>query len=304
MRCAPLMLAATVMLGMALVSAAHAGTVRTTTDPTAFPTATFEVGHGEVNDLEVERAPVSAPTLVFTDAGSPLSAGDGCAFTDSRVWCFPALGLDVFLGDRDDSARVSVTGPGRVWAGSGDDTVNGATFNRPMVVYGEAGHDELHADGVGGQLIDGGRGHDILHVGGFEGETTGIGGPGQDVIDVFVHHSGQAIIDAGEGHDRITLQPGTPSRVAAGLGRDIVRVEGRLPTFSLGGHTIHGGSGGDTLSGGPDDDAIDAGPGNDSIEVSGGSVDTVSCGAGRDSVRAGPDDTVAEDCERVRVTTG
>jgi hypothetical protein len=57
----------------------------------------------------------------------------------------------------------------------------------------------------------------------------------------------------------------------------------------------------ETIVGTAGRDSVRAGAGNDLVKVRRGSVDSVRCGGGRDTVVAGARDTVARDCERVRV---
>jgi Ca2+-binding RTX toxin-like protein len=80
---------------------------------------------------------------------------------------------------------------------------------------------------------------------------------------------------------------------------------------------LHGGHGRDTLSGGhgndrllasarrdPASDTVNGDEGDDRILVRDGHRDVVTCGPGIDRVRADATDSVAADCEAVRVRTG
>jgi Ca2+-binding RTX toxin-like protein len=79
---------------------------------------------------------------------------------------------------------------------------------------------------------------------------------------------------------------------------------------------LRGGRGQDTVSGGPGNDrlfarahrdpftdTLNGDEGDDRILVRDGQSDVVNCGAGFDRVVADRTDTVAADCEAVRVTT-
>lgn len=287
---------------VALPPAVHAGTIAVPDPDAQPPMALFEARHGEVNDLEIRRS--SGTTIVVGDAGAPLNGGAGCTPMDALFSCFPVFGVNADLGNRDDRADVVVTGPGEVWAGSGDDVVHVDSFSDPLKVYGGPGRDNLTAGGQGGQLADGGPGNDVVRVGGSEGEATGIGGPGRDVIVFSVFFRGNGILDGGVGDDRITLQPGASSIVTGGPGRDVVGVRGERPQINTGGYSIDGGVGDDVLSGGPDADTIDGGRGDDSIDVTADGVDRVTCGDGDDIVTADAADFLEADCETTWVTAG
>src|SRR6266508_3508894 len=255
------------------VPASYAATVTVATDPTPSKSTTiFTAEPGETNDLDVSLL------MVFTDLGAPLTAGEGCtSLGPNSAYCF-APNVDAYLRDGDDNARVLVNGIGRVFAGSGNDTVVADSFGAYTVVYGEGGADDIAANGEGGQIADGGPGDDVIHAGGFAGDASAFGRGGSDTIYFSTYIGGVATLDGGDGDDTIIVQG--------------------VSLFTPGGsYSVIGGAGDDTLTGGAYDDTIDGGNGRDSIDVQGGGVDTVTCGAGVDVVHFDASDTIAADCE-------
>ena len=58
--------------------------------------------------------------------------------------------------------------------------------------------------GEGGQFADGGAGNDVVNVFAYGGESTGIGGSGQDLIEfrnIAAPSVGSATLDGGGGND-------------------------------------------------------------------------------------------------------
>ncbi len=275
------------------VPASYAATVTVATDPTPSKSTTiFTAEPGETNDLDVSLL------MVFTDLGAPLTAGEGCtSLGPNSAYCF-APNVDAYLRDGDDNARVLVNGIGRVFAGSGNDTVVADSFGAYTVVYGEGGADDIAANGEGGQIADGGPGDDVIHAGGFAGDASAFGRGGSDTIYFSTYIGGVATLDGGDGADTIIARPsGYPSTAVGGNGDDTIIVQG-VSLFTPGGsYSVIGGAGDDTLTGGAYDDTIDGGNGRDSIDVQGGGVDTVTCGAGVDVVHFDASDTIAADCE-------
>lgn len=80
-----------------------------------------------------------------------------------------------------------------IYAGSGDDTVQGSIYADE--IYGEGGSDVIHGDG-GDDYIDGGFGNDMIF--GEDGDDTLLGNGGDDHI---VGGAGTDIIDGGPGND-------------------------------------------------------------------------------------------------------
>jgi hypothetical protein len=263
--------------------------------------AQFNAAAGERNDLAVEAGAGGA--VAFSDAGAPISAAPPwCApFPPGQALCDPdgdrrdtdRGGVSVDLGDGDDHAVIrwvpgTDTRPGaiRVAAGTGDDRV------------------ENVANGV--IRFDGGDGDDTL-VTGPTAAATFLGGAGADLM---LSSGGCCAITSYSDHDaagvRVTLDR-TANDGATGEGDD-VRTSGVIGspgpdviTGDGGANSLTGAGGADVLAGGGGDDRIDATLQN--TQTSGGpdAADTVTCGAGGDDVVADENDTVALDCERIRV---
>jgi len=256
-------------------------------------TAVFRAFSGETNDLTVNG------NYAFFDSLAVLTAGKGCtAVPDGSSAGCPGSGvLEVYLKDKDDTAKVSISGKASVWAGSGNDTVTADSFSGATFVYGQGGDDDVTAHGEGGQVADGGSGDDIVHAGGFAGDGTGLGGTGDDIVYFASAFGGFATLDGGRGDDTIVTQP-SGGTASGGDGDDIIAIHGLVPgPLGGGGFTVSGGDGADTIIGNVKSDTIDGGDGRDYIDVLDGGADTVTCGPGTDVVRYDATDTIAADCE-------
>jgi len=253
---------------------------------------------GEVNDFTVDpwRMADDAPAqfFPFAEASAPLTLGAGCTLVPPRCSAPSHTPVYVYLGNRDDRARV-------------------VPFYPPSYVWGEAGNDDIVSNGSDAYAW-GGSGDDIVHAGaafvaeawGGSGDDTVSAGDGAAVIrlhgdagdDVLTPHGGTiTTVEGGSGDDRILLgEPGFGSaRSAGGSGNDVI--------LSPGGEA-DGGSGRDVMTGGTGREVFSGGAGDDQIDVAGdpGTVDVVSCGSGRDTVWADADDQLDADCERRRLT--
>lgn len=211
-------------------------------------------------------------------------------------------GRDTINGGRgDDIIRVADTYQDTVDCGSGNDTVyventaptrdrlrncetvipiepEGSTDAPPLTttILGTAGPDILFGT-PGPDTILGRDGNDELfgndgddYVDGENGDDILRGGPGNDELH---GRAGDDVVLGNEGDDRIYGERGDD--------------------------TLNGGPGNDSIFGGFGNDIIEGGEGDDRINVVGLGVDRVSCGPGFDTVYAGPEDIIAEDCERV-----
>jgi Ca2+-binding RTX toxin-like protein len=258
--------------------------------------AQFTAAGGERNDLTVDAG--SGGAVQFVDAGAPIGAAlPWCApFPPGQALCDPdgdprdtdGGGVSVDLGDGDDRALIRAipgtdTHPGaiRVAAGAGDDRVENVA-NGLIAFDGGDGDDTLATGPTAGAILLGGAGADLM-------ASTG----GCCAIASYADHNGAGV--------RVTLD-GTANDGAAGEGDD-VRTSGvsgspgpDVITGDAGPNALTGGGGADALAGGGGDDTIDA-----TLQDGPGDADTVSCGAGADAVAADPSDTVAVDCERIRV---
>lgn len=245
----------TVLLAaMAVAPAAHAADVGLR----AGGLATYSAAAGEVNSPTFTE---TASGLVVEDPTAPLAAPDGgCEVSaDKHMATCDAPdgieGLDVTLGDGDDTATVNVTGPQpadrdapqslRVEGGAGDDTLTGSDTTADMLL-GDAGADTLRGRGDGDPEVDPGqypypgypwegswtdKGNE-LHGG--PGDDTLAGGAGEDGIDgddgddSFTDEDGLASMNGGPGDDRFVRvaragddEPGHASIFGA-EGRDTV----------------------------------------------------------------------------------
>jgi hypothetical protein len=277
-------------------AAAHAGTA-------SGRPARFTAAAGERNDLTVASG--SGGMVQFTDARAPVSAGPWCApFPLGAANCDPdgdprdtdGGGVSVDLADNDDRATIrSIPGTG--------------THPGVLRILGGAGNDQIENFAIGVLHLDGGEGDDRL-VAGPAADALLLGGAGADVMTSALDC---CAIASYNDHDatgvRVTLDA-TANDGIAGEGDD-VRTAGVIgspgPDVIIGdarANTLVGSGGADRVAGGAGADVIDATlhypqPSDHPDGTDG--PDTVTCGAGDDQVVADADDTVAADCERVRV---
>jgi Ca2+-binding RTX toxin-like protein len=211
----------------------------------------FQAAPGEANAITYS-SPRSAE-VELSDAGAPITAGDGCEDEGSAVRC---IGYSVVA-----------------YAGDGNDSVQRRADSLPVstIVNGEDGNDTLDGgagtnDGDGVEVLNGGPGNDLLIVGGVKGiDLPGFGTPtGLDVRNSAV----VAAADGGPGDDRLQ---GGPNRefLGGGDGNDEI-------TGGDGHDSLDGGEGDDTLRGGEGNDGLDGGPGADLIDGGPGGSDGVS----------------------------
>jgi Ca2+-binding RTX toxin-like protein len=249
--------------------------------------------------------------MEFTDESAPLTVDPfgypaGCApfGADLRgLVCGPVDYLDAYLGNMDDElSNTSTNSGGRVWAGSGNDTVR-IYSDAKAEAYGEGGNDTLTAGSHGGGgLADGGTGHDNITVNGFG--PTALGGPGNDWLHLRPEFPAPAsTLAGGSGDDHIWLEYSAYATAHGDDGADTVEVDpldlrGWFSSFRM-----YGDAGPDTLIGGPSSDVMDGGDGRDTILATGGGADQITCGDGRDVVHADATDSVAPDCETVVVVS-
>ncbi|MEA2149911.1 MAG: hypothetical protein QOD69_1741 [Solirubrobacteraceae bacterium] len=258
--------------------------------------AQFAAAGGERNDLTVDAG--SGGAVRFGDAGAPVSSAlPWCApFPPGQALCDPdgdprdtdGGGVSVELGDGDDRALIrwipgTDTRPGaiRVAAGAGDDRVENLA-NGVIGFDGGDGNDTLVTGPTAGAILLGGAGADLMASSG-----------GCCAVASYGDHTGAGV--------RVTLDR-TANDGLPGEGDD-VRTSGVLGsprpdviTGDGGPNALTGAGGADALAGGGGDDTIDA-----TLQDGPGDADAVTCGAGNDDVVADERDTVAVDCERIRV---
>jgi Ca2+-binding RTX toxin-like protein len=275
---------------------------------------------GEANRVTVTTRPPAGKlrTVVFSDAGAPLTAGNGCqAGPGGEVVCTNALGdfgntVDVYAKDGDDAVDASAMTLRSftvfVDGGAGSDVIRGSRA-RVNALFGdfvssEVGNDRL-TGGRGDDFLQGGPGDDLLDGAGGSDEVTYRDERRRVRADLA---SGTAVSAAGE---RDTLR--SIERVQGGDGADILRgngvrnviqglrgddlIEGRGGADLLQGaegprfkgppdrDLLRGGSGGDILLGDAGADRLFGGPGGDRM-VGGLGVDLFDAGPGTDRLRS------------------
>lgn len=203
--------------------------------------------------LGIDR-PIDLTTFVFPNDGAfDLTGTDGD---------------DIIRGDARGETIIPGLGNDTVWAGDGDDDINGlidiqslmpdaasnaALSNEPNdnCIYAGAGNDLVRTGG-GADMIDGGTGDDRVFSG--DGDDQILGGDGADRI---VSDAGNDSVFGGLGNDKIFGRDGNDT-LNGELGDD--RIFG-----DLGDDFITGGDGNDLLVGWYGDDVIDGGAGDDAL---------------------------------------
>jgi Ca2+-binding RTX toxin-like protein len=300
---------------------AHAATVSVSSATEEEGTAvSFELtaAPGEANRVTVTTRPPAGKqrTVVFRDAGAPLTAGDGCAAASAgQVVCHAEFGdfansVDVGLEDGDDSVDASAVGLRGftvfVDAGTGSDTVTGSRTLR-NALFGDFVNAERGGDRVTGgradDFLQGGRGADVLDGRGGSDEVTYRDERHRVVADLA---AGFARSAAGE-RDRLRsielVQGGSGADVLRGnRARNVLFGEAGDDTLlgAAGPDRLVGGAGRDRLVGGLGIDLFDGGPGADRLRSADGRAETVNCAAGADRVLADRSDR-RQACEAVRL---
>ena len=129
-----------------------------------------------------------------------------------------------------------------------------------------------------------------VHVNGTKGADTITGTEGNDRLN---GRNGDDTINGLGGNDRIHGGNGNDT-IDAGAGDDTV-------FGGNGADDIKGGDGNDRIHAGNGKDTIDGGAGDDHIHARDGKADDITCGDGEDWVKAYRKDTVAADCEHVKL---
>ena len=166
-------------------------------------------------------------------------------------------------------AEINIeTGSTLIIVTDNDDFINDVLGTHHWVtVDGGAGNDTIWTDGA--ELsINGGAGNDVIRDEyGFlvlDYVNTVVGGEGDDVINV----RGHGLIDAGEGHNYVSVGSGT---VCSGAGNDTV-IGGRIVDvgdgndYVSGGQTVNAGAGNDYIT---DFASVNVGTGSDTIVITG-----------------------------------
>jgi Ca2+-binding RTX toxin-like protein len=228
----------------------------------------------------------------FAEAGAPLTLGAGCTPTPPRCAGLFSTPVYVYLGNRDDRARVVPFYPrSYVWGEAGNDDI--VSNGSDAYAWGGSGDDKVHAGAAFVAEAWGGSGDDVVSAGDGAALIRLHGDAGDDLLTP--HGGTVTTVEGGSGDDTIVIgEQGTSSaRSDGGSGNDVIR--------SPGGEA-HGGTGRDSMTGGAGREVFSGGGGDDAIDVAGdpGTVDVVSCGSGYDTVSADDEDEIAGDCERRR----
>ena len=273
----------------------------------------FEIDGSNAPDyadlISADYDPDDATLIEGGDLGDGIDAGGG----DDTI--YGGAGDDTILAGAGDDTVQGHGGNDSVDLGTGDDSFGSANDDPGNdTIDGGTGDDNINA-GDGDDLVFGGAGNDTLSGG--RHDDTLYGGAGNDqLVFVDVHHT--AVIDGGDGYDRLALydhlsstngasvlftddDSGTFAYTdlgASGTFTDIEWVTGgglgdtfdasattqgtRLDGYG-GGDTLIGGSGDDLLYGWGDDDSITGGTGDDTI-YGGDGQDVIEGGGGDDTI--------------------
>ena len=234
---------------------------------------TYTAAAGEANDLTITGATgtiVSSPLGVrMSDAGAPLSAGQGCAAQGAEVVCTVSGAatierFDYDTGDGNDKVRM-VSTSGNVQLGPGGDSLTADLANpqaAPAInADGGAGADTFGANVSGAlRVMYTTRATPVTAT--LDGEANdGEAGEGDQL------GAGVGGVDGGSAPDTITGGPSNDT-LRGGPGDD----------------TISGLAGDDSLSGEAGDDRLEGGEGAEIFAAEPG-ADLVHGGPGEDSIR-------------------
>ena len=305
MRLLPLVLLAV----LALVPTAGAATIRVDLvcinysgkgPETCSNVLAFQAAPGEANNVTAD--PPAAGSIVFRDAGAPLTAAGACTQVDATTARCPNAGGSVLLGDGNDRLRFPAGVEQEVFGEAGDDDLAG-----PKTVRGDDGNDTLSGPqldgGEGNDVLTGTTGADVLY--GDHGDDTMNGGPGRDTVDYSLRPSFGVVgepgtevpvtVDladpapdgaAGERDTLIAIENVTASDAAGDVlrgdaGPNVLDARGGTgPNNESARDKVFGAGGDDTLEG---DGELDGGDGDDQLE-GGGFVDVLRGGAGEDAI--------------------
>ena len=202
--------------------------------------------------------------LVFSEiehlvlnGGNPDGIIYGTAGDDSISAGYVDANGDV-IDNNDAILGTPGTNDDEVYAGAGNDTVNGLLGND--FLYGGEGNDSL-SGGVGNDYMQGDAGNDTL-----------LGGDGHDLLR---GDAGNDLVDGGAGDD-IVYGGADSDTVYGGDGND--QVYG-----GFGDDSVYGGAGNDTITGSGQNDMVSGDDGDDFMQGSNG-ADTLIGGAGNDTM--------------------
>ena len=240
---------------------------------------------------------ISGPPTIFTappppetTAGERTNGGPGrdaaILIGDGVTIDGGEFGFEAFVGSTgDDAIRAASDEPAQVFAGRGDDFIEGSGRADLLVgglggdsMFGAAGQDTLRGEdgrdflngGQGDDLLEGGAGNDVLR--GNTSDETFIPLSTPDVD----REGGDDTLRGGEGDDFLAGASGSDLLIG---GEGVDDLSG-----GTGNDALVGGVGSDRLFGGQDDDLLEGGVGDDTLD-GGAGRDALVGGAGADMFR-------------------
>ena len=184
------------------------------------------------------------------------------------------VGINVALGEGDNSLIVTSDLPVTVEAGAGNDSIT------------TGGGDDSITAGAGGNVLDVGHGNDTLRAGDFDRTDLQsiTGGDGDKQITV-VGSTSTITLGVGDSHIRHILGGGAVINIAGGSNEVELRHGGASTTPGSAGSITIGGSGDNTVSATSDDPSLTIITGDGKDDVTLGSPGTVRTNGGADLVR-------------------
>jgi hemolysin type calcium-binding protein len=242
---------------------------------------------GEHNQLTVQQLPRG---ILVRDDGAPLTGACRPANSGAGRFCRGRFdGVDVTLGDGDDSLTSGVGGAAE--GGPGDDQIHiGGAF---ATLSGGPGADLLDATGSDAAAVSYADHTDGVTVRLNGLADDGAAGEGDNVIGPVTGITG------GSGNDRLEAGPAA-SGLFGGAGNDVLvgSPEGDTITAGEGNDTLAGDAGNDHLEGGAGTDDIGGGDGFDEASYAGATTPlTLSIGDGANDGAAGENDDIRADIE-------
>ncbi len=206
----------------------------------------------------------------------------------------PGTALDDLITAYGGSDTVyAFGGNDTLYGGAGDDSLFGQFGND--LIFGEAGDDRLESGGDSDQLY-GGEGNDLILVNdiSYDGESTGYGGAGDDLLSLF--GTAHGTVYGGDGIDTMFLGTVSNDALFVDLASQSLDGHGSFPgvTFASierlnvlsfdGDDTVYGGAYADRLAVGKGRNVVDARGGDDYVSYVAHGAATLDGGAGTDTL--------------------